>query len=241
MKKILLAMLFSVFLLSAMAVPAQSQTTVGVSVGDSFTYIGDYFHDADVGGSTIPNQLLPYVFWNATDSITRTVTDVTGTVITWETEYQFSNGSTATETGTEDITNPADYTCIPANLEVGDVFYYDGTYAQADLTITEERTIDYGETSRPANYHFTTTGAWATVGRQYWFDKETGILVKAVLDATYAGAEQNSTSGGSFELIESSVWVVPEFPTGTVMLLVFVAVTVCVEIYRRKRLKRHIG
>jgi len=35
--------------------------------------------------------------------------------------------------------------------------------------------------------------------------------------------------------------VIPEFPTGTVMLLVFVAVTVCVDIYRRKKLKRHIG
>jgi hypothetical protein len=31
--------------------------------------------------------------------------------------------------------------------------------------------------------------------------------------------------------------VIPEFPTGTTMLLVFIAITVSIDLYRRKKLK----
>ena len=98
MKKVIFAMLFALFLLSAMAVPSLSQDlTVGVSLGDTFTYEGTWFHDVASGGTTIPNQLVPYQYWNETDSITRTVTDITGTMVTFENEYQFSNGTSTTD------------------------------------------------------------------------------------------------------------------------------------------------
>ena len=128
-------------------------------------------------------------------------------------------------------------------MEPGDTFYYDETYLVDYLTFNSTVMIDYGDVAgqRETLYHQSTTSAWATVIRQYWFDKETGILVRARLDAGYNLEDQNSTTGTLVELVDASVWVIPEFPTGTVMLVVFVAVTVCVDIYRRKKLKRRIG
>ncbi len=245
MKKAILAMLFALFLLSAMAVPSLAQDlTVGVSVGDSFTYEGTWFHDVVSGGTTIPNQLVAYQFWNETDSVTRTVIDVTGTDVTFENEFHFSNGTSATNTTVEDVANPGwVHLCVGANMEPGDTFYYDETYLVDYLTFNSTVMIDYGGATgeRETLYHQSTTYAWATVIRQYWFDKETGILVRAQLDAGYNLEDQNSTSGTFVELVDSSVWVIPEFPTGTVMLVVFAAVTVSIAIYRRKKLKRRIG
>ena len=245
MKKVIFAMLFALFLLSAMAVPSLSQDlTVGVSLGDTFTYEGTWSHNVISGGTTIPNQLVTYQYWNETDSITRTVTDITGTMVTFENEYHFSNGTSATDTIVEDITNPGwVHLCVGANMEPGDTFYYDETYLGDYLSFNSTEMIDYGGATGPREtlYHQSTTYAWATVIRQYWFDKETGILVRAKLDAEYNFEDQNSTTGTLVELVDSNVWVIPEFPTGTVMLLVFVAVTVCVDIYRRKKLKRRIG
>jgi hypothetical protein len=243
MKKAILAMLFALFLLSAMTVPSLSQDlTAGVSVGDTFTYEGTWFHNVISGGTTVPNQLVDYQFWSETDSVTRTVIDVTGTMVTFENEYHFSNGTSSTDTVVEDVTSPGwVHLCVGANMEPGDTFYYDETYLVDYLSFNSTVMIDYETDSRETLYHQSTTAAWATVIRQYWFDKETGILVKAQLDAEYNLEDQNSTSGTLVELVGSSVWVIPEFPIGTVMLAVFVAVTACVGIYRRKGLKRRNG
>lgn len=243
MKKAILAMLFALFLLSAMTVPSLSQDlTAGVSVGDTFTYEGTWFHNVISGGTTVPNQLVDYQFWSESDSVTRTVIDVTGTMVTFENEYHFSNGTSSTDIVVEDVTSPGwVHLCVGANMEPGDTFYYDETYLVDYLSFNSTVMIDYETDSRETLYHQSTTAAWATVIRQYWFDKETGILVKAQLDAEYNFEDQNSTSGTLVELVGSSVWVIPEFPIGTVMLAVFVAVTACVGIYRRKGLKRRNG
>jgi len=179
MKKAILAILFALFLLSAMAVPSLAQDlTVGVSLGDSFTYEGTWFHDVVSGGTTVPNQLVSYQYWNETDSITRTVADITGTMVTFENEYQFSNGTSATDSIVEDITNIGwVHLCVGANMEPGDTFYYDETYLGDYLAFNSTVMIDYGGAAgeRETLYHQSTTYAWATVIRQYWFDKETGI------------------------------------------------------------------
>ncbi len=240
MKKLMLTTLISFFLLSAMAVPALSQTTVGVSVGNTFTYQGSWWHNVASGGTTIPNQLVDYQFWNETDSVTRTVTDVTGTNVTFENEYEFSNGSSGTDTIVEDLTNIGwVHLCVPADMEPGDVFYYDGTYLQGDLMFDSVVMWGYEDETRETLYHESTTAAWATVIRKYWFDKETGILVKAQLDATYSGSDQESTSGTLVELVDTSLWTIPELPIGPIMLLLFVAATVSVEFYRRKKLNSY--
>jgi hypothetical protein len=69
----------------------------------------------------------------------------------------------------------------------------------------------------------------------YW-DKATGILVEWVYNGSTSVAEGNATYSVIQQLIESGVWVVPEFHTWIIMLLVLTASTVSTVLYRRRKL-----
>jgi hypothetical protein len=58
-------------------------------------------------------------------------------------------------------------------------------------------------------------------------------------NSTHVSLYINYLEDGHVEITGTTV--IAEFPTGTVMLLIFVTITACVDLYRRKRLKRHIG
>jgi uncharacterized protein YheU (UPF0270 family) len=236
MKKTMLAVLFSAFMLAAMGAPSLSQESVpGVAAGDYFVYEGFFVHNTTNSFLPIAEQLLPYMFWNETDYVTYTVIGVTGTNITFEAVLEYSNGTEVTETVVEDVTNPVNYLCIGAGLESGDVFIADDGYGSGTLQINETINVDYGMEIRETNYHASTTSVEAVIMRQYWFDLQCGFLARQVLTAEYTEGTDNSTTEFTLMLMETNV--IPEFSVGTVMLLVFVAVTVCVDIYRRKRLK----
>ena len=100
MKKILPAILFSVFLLSAMTAPSLAQSLdVGVSVDDWFKY------EAKVTQWTSDDPFLPEGYEgplslaeNETNFILYTVTDITpvdgGNNVTFTITYNWKNGST---------------------------------------------------------------------------------------------------------------------------------------------------
>jgi len=252
MKKILLAMLLSVFLLSALTVPSLSQDelTVGVSVGDTFTYEGTLVkYEADEGVPFPPSMYVTFLEKiNNSDWERLTVNDVFETTITFEIVTHYKDGTEETQTFNEDITSwlhvgLTTVMAIGANLTVGDealpplpIFDWPA------LTIKETTDIEYKDVTRETNYcEWNTTEAGVNTFQLY-FDKATGILVKYVNNITSGVVEEGNVAWESvYELVDASVWVIPEFPTGTVMLLIFVAVTVCIDIYRRKKLKHHIG
>jgi uncharacterized protein (UPF0333 family) len=243
MKKTIMMMLFSVFLLSALAVPTLSQTDVGVQVDDHFMWVGTYTQVTTDPTLQTPGQLAIYATWNDTDHVNRTVTAISGVNVTFDTVWVYKNGTEDTSTEVIPIINSTagstiqNYVIIGANMEPGDNFTYNDQYG-GTLSIDETVQIDYGEGPRDTNYHFTTTTAWATVGREYWFDKATGIISKAKINATRVEDTRNSTTTYTLELKDTNRWIIPEFPTGTVMLLAFAAVAVSVEIIRRKKLKK---
>ncbi len=79
---------------------------------------------------------------------------------------------------------------------------------------------------------------------EFLWDKETGIQVyfqNSGIEILDMGVPENWYSyNATLELVETNVegWtVIPEYPTGTVMLLVFVAITVSIVLYRRKKLR----
>ena len=252
MKKILPAMLLSVFLLSAMIVPilSQDEFTVGVSVGDWFLYEGTIVeYEADEGVPFPPSIYVTFLEKiNESDWERLTVTDVFQTTITYESVTHYKDGTEETQTFNEDITSwplvgPITVMAIGANLTVGDealppLMLLDWPA----LTIKETIDMEYEDMTRETNYcEWNTTEAGVNTFQLY-FDKATGILVKYMNNITSGVVQEGNVTWESvYELVDSSVWVIPEFPTGTVMLLIFVAVTVCVEVYRRKRLKGHIG
>jgi hypothetical protein len=85
---------------------------------------------------------------------------------------------------------------------------------------------------------------WDLLGNVYHikalFDKATGMHVYfqiSTTDAQAFGGGGTYSYNGTFDLIETNIegWtVIPEFPTGTAMLLIFVAVTVGISILQKR-------
>jgi hypothetical protein len=246
MKKIMFALLFSIFMLSVLTVPSLSQdVTVDVSVGEWFVY--DYFIDGDLwiindypeNFTDSPDFYDFFQTWNTTDWERREVTTVSGTVITFNVITGYINGTETNRIVDFNVTSSNDFWVIGADMEVGE---HIGTLDNQDpLYIVETMQWTYEEETRDTN----TVRCWYELwgNRSMWWDKQTGVLVKEGVSFGFYNLE----TGDEFYvnawqvLSDTNRWVVPEFRSGTVMLLVFVVVTVCVDIYRRKRLKRQIG
>jgi hypothetical protein len=252
MKKILLAMLLSVFLFSAMTVPSMSQdVTVGVSVGDWFIFeatILEWIAEPDVPFPPDQYMTILYTF-NETDWEKYTVTDVSGGYVTFEIVTHWKNGTEPTSEQTIEIASIENFRFIPANLESGDLlrdeFTLFGLLHYPPQYLNDSVLVDYETETREANvldYEQPTLYPEDSVHTRSLWDKETGVLIKSqnVYNNTSA-LGQKFFVRYEIELVEANLWVIPEFPTGTAMLLIFVAVTVCVEVYRRKKLKVHIG
>lgn len=78
---------------SVMVVPSLSQTTVGVAVGDHFQWVGTYSHVTDNPAGMVPAQVSLYAFWNETEYVNRTVTSISGTDVTFDATWHFTNGT----------------------------------------------------------------------------------------------------------------------------------------------------
>ena len=243
MKKILLAVLISVFLLSAMTVPALSQDewTVGVSVGDTLTYEGTVEWEADEGVPFPPNPMITWLVpFNGTDWFSFTVTNVSGTLITFETLHHWKDGTETTGTFVENIASSS-YHAIGANMEVGDEITPSTPITTAAI-IDETVEWEYDGMTREINHAWMNLNVTGNTAHfEWWYDKATGIQLKLIDNSSAVTEQGNATWVAMAELVETNLWVIPEFPTGTAMLLIFVAITVCIDIYRRKKLKGHIG
>jgi hypothetical protein len=141
---------------------------------------------------------------------------------------------------------------VQPNLEAGDqlreAYNWLGFLPIPPRIINETITREYELGSRETNVldwyfpvdSFPPEGDY--IHNKLFWDKETGVLVEyeKISNATMGGAgELWYFCIIKNELVDTNLWtVIPEFPTSTVMLLMFVAVTVCVDIYRRKKLKR---
>ena len=252
-KKITLAMLLSVFMLSVLVVPSLSQdVTVGVSVGDWFMYettILDW--TVDPGVPFPPDQYTEFLYtYNETDWQKYTVTDIVGTTVTFEVLSHWKNGTETTSELTIDITSDqTNFWVIDANLESGDqlrdeFYLFDFLYFPPRY-LNDSILVDYETETREVNvldYEQPTVNMEDSIHSTMLWDKESGVLVKmeAIMNNT-SSLGQKYFAIYEIELVDANLWVIPEFPTGTVMLLVFVAVTVSIAVYRRKKLKRQIG
>ena len=256
MKKIILATLFAVFMLSAMALPVMPQVDVGVSVDDWFYYTVDISQvsnatgiwyvpniigQLDVGTGYTPNDIVN----NNYTTLNRTVTAVDGTNVTFTEDWRVQNRTLVTFT--DIVANVTDcnlyWAVIPANLEADDVLSVNPVNAYPlggvfYINGTESRTYA-GETREACTMAYShVENVRASINVTCSWDQTTGILVDSNLTTHFLSGGELTSTIFLFELYASSTWiVVPEFPTASVMLLVFVAVTVCVDIYRRKKLK----
>jgi len=253
MKKILPAMLLSVFLLSAMTVPALSQYDwdVGIKVGDTFRYVGTlHFWEGNASFPPMGMGLEYLQTYNESDWEEWTVTDIEEFIVTFDVTTHWKNGTETVDYLVEDMTSSFAIHVIGANLTEGTEIRPETTHIGQPVAaryLNASIMREYQSGPRETNVFIYDLELFSNVYHtEIFFDKETGMHVYFQMSLTDAHDMSGNTysCNGTYELIETNIegWtVIPEFPTGTVMLLIFVAVTVCVEVYRRKKLKGHIG
>ena len=253
MKKTVLIVLLSVFLLSALTVSALAEPLdVGVEVGDWFEY------KAEVTLWESVDPFLPEGYFgplsladNETDSIVYTVSDImaldVGDNVTFSITYNWSNGSITEGTSVTPVSTDvgALYTLLTgANLEPGDMaidaFTFFGMTPIPAQYINETIMVEYADVSRETNV--LEYSAPEMFGSFYdyktHFDKETGIRVYYENHGEVAGFGGSNPYNYTiaWQLVDSSVenLYVPDL-TGPAMLLTLVAVTIPIVLHKRKR------
>jgi len=246
MKKIILTVLLSVFLLSAMTVPALSQYDwdVGVEVGDWFLYEPTLISYESENVAFPPAYLEYLQTYDEASLMNYTVTDITGDIITFEVVYHWKNGTETTSTLEEDMTSSESLMVIGANLpnsaeirpaySILDMWPMPARYLnesimlETDTGTRETNVLDHDRNIFEQIYHHT-----------YYWDKETGIQVYHAEHATdVLNQDQQAFSYEcKIELIDSSTGVVIPDLTGPVMLLTLMAITIPIVLHKRKTLK----
>jgi hypothetical protein len=238
--KMSFSVMLLVFLLSALVVPVTCQeVTVGVAEGDWFTYLCDLEIEGNLSLLVTEYDLNLYAdlqSWNETEWERREVMAVSGTLITFNVTTHYVNGSETAETVDFNMTSSDDFWVIGANLEVGEqvgvmgigTLYIEETNMwQCDGETREVNEVDW----YPAQDDFV---------HKRWWDKQTGVLVKYEFEFWQIHLDIPNyyiSLRGLYILSDTNLWVVgSEFPSATAMALVFVAVIVCVDVYRRRKL-----
>ena len=238
MKKNVLLAFVLVLLSTAMVVTAvvAQQRIVGVNVDDWFKY-GDITVN---WSSNNPNATLPpgSEELNETEWMLLSVKNVSGTTITFQSTRHFKNGTERIESGYLDIdtgdTENMGGAAISANLEVNDTLYTGST-----VKINETVVRTYSDGVRETN-HLNVTLEESLMQYYYrrtenfYWDKPTGIVVEQYVEEIEQTEEYLTTYSASVRITESSVWVIPEFPSFLILPLFMITTLLAVIIYRRK-------
>jgi hypothetical protein len=251
MKKKILVVLLSVFLVAAMTGSALAQPLdVGVEVGDWFKY------EARVTLWESEDPFLPEGFFgpltladNETNYILYTVTAITpvdgGNNVTFSITYDWKNGSVTEGTLEETVsTASTSIFLIGANMTEGDMvsdeWSFFGMMDYPARYINETVDTEYPDATRETNvleYHIDIFGT--PYDYVYKWDKVTGIRVYY---ENYGDVGAMFTAAYEYrvvvELVDSSVETlyIPDL-TGPIMLLTLIAITIPIVLHKRKILK----
>jgi hypothetical protein len=201
---------------------AQAPITVGVSQGDVFEYDMSSFWTCDFM-DTPPAELVQL---NQTEWLRVTVTEVSGSQIRTRITTHYKNGTEVNSDGFCDIEtgeNVEGPPFISANLGRNDVI---NPSASEPWFVNATIIRDYVNDQRETNYlklehteNSSEVGGFKNV-YEYYFDKNTGVLVEYTSKFSYSGLTSITLS----KLISSNVWVIPEF-SAFISLTVFMIMT----------------
>jgi hypothetical protein len=234
--RIVLPILISTLLLLALVVAASAQArTVGVNVGDKFTYSGTVSWSSNDPSATPSSGLVDA---NNTQWSELTVTAISATIITGQITTHYKNGTEITMGGWVDVSsgngqNITDFV-ISANLVAGDSVYYSSQY----ITVTINETVPriYSGVKRQTNHlNITSSSGTQSSRTDYYWDKSTGVVVEVLQETTDQTGAYTTTSSEDFRITNSNVWTVPEFPTWTSTLLILIALTSATIVIARKK------
>jgi hypothetical protein len=211
----------------------------GVSPGNEFTYEIKFFHDSTNQSVIIPEQILDI---NKTDYFKVSITEVEENEVSIQTTWRFINGTEIEGSGTINLENGVTagdfWAIIGSNLNAGDrlhptgidrVFINDtitrnyGSGGNRETNLID-LTYTYYDDENPSRYY--------TEFSETYFDKQTGILVELIEKAVFP--EPLTTESLSWKLVETNIWVVPEFPSTLILSLFMISSLIGLIIYKKK-------
>ncbi len=218
-------------------VAAQTETvSLGVSTGDTFKYDLTVFWNSNQPGEVPP---LDWIEQNQTDYFQINIQMAVGTTAVLQTSWRFLNGTVVNQTEltdvsglNENITNSI--YLYAANLTAGGKLF--PLAADLPWVINDSSYRSYGGNYRETNH--IEVNRTDLEGEVYsylslYFDKQTGIIVESrSIDINTNAPTQVITR--HLVLKESSVWVVPEFPTFIAVPLLMAAVGAGVLLFKKK-------
>jgi|GEM_PF-2071083 hypothetical protein len=214
-----------------LALVGAQNSSVGVQVGNYFEY------DVSLSGSQA--QIVGLRAYGVTN-VTATVSDVTGSNVTYSLEGQYQNGTDKKTTVSVDVStgeseNKAnvaiDWNLVAANLSVDEPTYPNsGSWANETVTIG----------GRPTDHSIQSnvTGAENDTLDAYW-DVATGVPVNVSEVDTVTG--EGVTLNMSYVLVATNAWttVVPEF-SPLVMVIIMTALVGVAGATARRRKERSL-
>jgi len=238
--RIALLNLIATFLLLALVMEASAQPrTVGVNVGNTFTYSPTVSWSSNDSTATPPSYLVEF---NDTQWEEFTVTAISGTNITMHATTDYKNDTEITTGGWVDVntgdTENMSEEVISANLAAGDSMYTSSPYNTYIINDTVPRTYLSGE--RDTNHINLISSGTPSYSNDLYWDKTTGVLVEVVQDVTNQTGGFTTTWSLDIQITSSNLWtVVPEFPMWASALLILTALTsATIFIARKKQPKR---
>lgn len=233
---VLVFMLFSMAVISVVAQPREP----GVDAGDWFMY-------GDITGSWSsddPNAIIPDYATNETEWADLTITSVVDTNVTSQMEVRYKNGTSEFIDGWIDVdtgdNDKLGLWLIARNLDAGSPLYTSGSYSTWIINETITRSYPPLDGDRSTN-HLNLTMEYSLLPllyvyyseNRYW-DRSSGIQVEWSQESIIE-VEGNQTSWSfSVRITDTTVWVIPEFPTWASILLILIILTVTTAIYKRR-------
>ena len=216
--------------------------TVGVSVGEWFMYGDISVHwSSNDPNATIPDYLVEF---NDTEYATISIVNFVNTNVTVDMTTHYKNGSDEITGGFVDVEtgdgDNATMLIISANLNENDTIYTSGMYST--WRINETITRIYPDSVRETNHlnvtmEYTMPPIYQYTSLNYYWDRPTGMLVEMSQNLTQQMGENITTASMSIRITDSDVWVIPEFPTSTTIILALAVLTTATILLRRKKLR----
>jgi len=206
---------------------------VGVNIGDKFRY-----DVTPTWSSTDPTATTPpfVVDYSNTEWVEISVTGISGTNITGQNTKHYKNGTETTVNGWVDVdSGNGSLTSffISANLTAGDLVYTSPFHIGEFINETVPRTY-LSEVRQTNHLNKVSIGGSSNQSTNLYWDQLTGVLVDMFIQNTYLTGGYTNSWSVEFEIISSDLWVVPEFPTLTAVLLTLSLLAVVITIYKRR-------
>ena len=201
---------------AAVYVTQGTSVKVGVKVGDTFTYklTGGYvLYD----NSAVPPAGISE--YNATDYYKISITGINGTVVTFDTVWQFKNGTTIQNSNwvnvaTGDTTKGGFWAIYPSNIKLNSLLHPKGT---DNLVVNSTDTGVFVDSTRSRNC-WTLNSLFNSISDPtgnktqsnfltVYFDKQTGMLTQLSNLIEYKdGSVQLYNTFTNWQLSSTSVW-----------------------------------